>query len=303
MQEELKRKDAESGRPKGQPRASEEERPPGGVRTTSTDVSRRLFVQGLADGNRTPPPPPPPDSGPSTHSAITSATGMTPGSMLIPGVATVPALPTVHHAHTRQNVGMLRPSARAVASASVPGLSRMPQPACHASGPPPSPQQHRSHVCAASREPAWSKEAAAAQVRTLVSEFERRSNSHGAPPRVRESSPRRHQVAQASHPLRPRAAVREDSREVPMVRLNSSRAQVEPVELDTSQPIACAGGEEAPMTHNMSFGMSPMSRQIQQQSVPTRALGTSSLSPSQRAPVSVQDRIRQFNPQGGRLVR
>lgn len=216
------------------------------------------------------------------------------------------------------------------------------------------------------REPALDN----AGVRSLVSEFERRSNSQGAPPRAVDHSPSRQLIlanaaAHAAHAAhaghsaqaqaRPRpgtggANSRAGSRELPVARLGGVPAAVSGVgvpprradEVDASHashvshashashlyqaasaPAAPAAStpmsrprEESPPA-GFNFGMSPMPRQQAQQAHPAhqahpvhhvaptgRAAGAVSSSPSAQPLVSVQDRIRQFNPQQvQRLIR
>lgn len=278
-------------------------------------MSRRLFPHGLVDGTRTPPPCPSAALGvigPKSSSVAVASSG----PATAPVISAITAIPSVgiQPISSRQTVGMPRPSPRTAVSA--PGLQSAT--AQHRStsstgtGPPPSPHHpHRPFI----PQPRDASQDGAAQVgsrdipqvRTLVSEFERRSNSQGAPPRVTDPSPSRQFIYSAA-PTGPRptgsSSSRAASREIPVARVNSARmASMEAMHVDGDLSlghVAVGGEETAAMALNL--GMSPMLRQVNSY-MPARMAGPPSSSPSAKAPVSVQERIRQFNPAGNRFGR
>jgi len=250
-------------------------------RAPSAEISRRLFAhqpgtgsgESLTTGQRTPPV------------AMATAPLMS-ASVAASSMAGPQAAPLSSRCHS-QGPGqpLSRQSPRAGAAAAQ-GLQWM------QAGPPPSPHHmYRPFE---------------AGVRSLVSEFERRSNSKGAPAtRTADPSPSRQYVMSApvastsatavavrARPSAGNANIRAASREdivhygAPVVSTPSGQPCGQP----------CGQREESPAPA-FNFGMSPMPRQQVQHAIPGGRGGMAASSPSAQPSVSVQDRIRQFNPQ------
>lgn len=268
-------------------------------RPASSDVSRRLHFDG-SSGSRTPPAAPLNNSGMSLVS-VSACAG--PASMpLIPtATVTAMALPVSQPGSARHPAGLSRPSPRAAASA--PGLAGLQW--ISPSGKPQPPSPHHSSRSSAPIE--------IPQVRSLVSEFERRSTSQGAPPRTRvDPSPNRQVVVVASQtataapprarPTASAATSRSTSRDVPLARqyMPGSARGVNMVDRGEAQDDTPCGKHSRAGEPN--FGMSPMPRQLHTApSLPAppgrAALAAMATSPSAQPAVSVQDRVKQFSTQ------
>eukprot|EP00930_Biecheleria_cincta_P086626 TRINITY_DN75894_c0_g1_i2.p1 TRINITY_DN75894_c0_g1~~TRINITY_DN75894_c0_g1_i2.p1 ORF type:complete len:529 (-),score=100.93 TRINITY_DN75894_c0_g1_i2:77-1663(-) len=185
-------------------------------------------------------------------------------------------------------------------------------------GPPPSPHLQRRIVN--TRENL--ETVPQAPVRTLVSEFERRSNSQG--PTTREQQPTNRQLVftsssasamqqvaastgsirrpmvMASGPPGVSATLRAGSHEVVSRQYHMTGRSGYQAEADPETPNASPHsrhGEDATLSH-IQFGMSPIKRQVLT-GLPQRGLTTVATtvnySPARGTTISVQDRIRQLN--------
>lgn len=280
-------------------------------RGSSTGLSRRLFPHASAplEGSRTPPAGPPPVIVPMAAGSVSAPS--------MPTIAAVPTMPPTGPLSARHNVSgphavgqPPRPTPR-TASTAPPWMLSGPGGAATV-GVPSSPR-HRPRQFAASVAPAGRDDGSKIEVRALVSAFERRSNSQGAPQtnrsllgsRAAEPSPSRQMIYTAGNAGGPPgqaigSSSRAGSREVPM--RTTSRGLTDHLELETLQHTMSAGPSccEEPMGA-VNFGMSPMQRQHHLHHVARQGISAQSCSPPSKAPISVQDRIRQLN--SGRLGR
>uniref|UniRef100_A0A7S0AG65 SH3 domain-containing protein n=1 Tax=Pyrodinium bahamense TaxID=73915 RepID=A0A7S0AG65_9DINO len=257
-------------------------------RGASTGVSQRLLPHVATtplEGSRTPPGGPPPMPVPVAAGSVSAPT--------VPTIAAVPTVPLTSTTSSPQLGGSL--SARHNLAAGPHGASQPPRPTPRtaATAPPwmasapagaatvgvPSSPCHRPRQFTATA--VGRDDGTKIEVRALVSAFERRSNSQGAPQthRVADPSPGR-QLLYAGNSGIP------SSRPIG----SSSRA--------ASREERCREADEESGTA-VNFGMSPMQRRPHMH-VGRQGIAPSSSSPS-KAPVSVQDRIRQLN--GGRFGR
>lgn len=264
-----------------------------GGRAPSVESSRRLFHQhsgtgsgsSLDAGSRTPP------------TAVATAPVNAPLPTAPATTATAAATTTLPlSARHAPGQGLPRQTPRTASSA--PGLqwaaaaTQVAQTA--SSGPLPSPHRTQRSFVPSGREPHMDNSG----VRSLVSEFERRSTSRGAPPlRSMDPSPNRHVVYAGDAGMRGRPVAG-----TPVARVGGLPRRGDEPELGptataaAAQAAACGPRAESPSTA-FNFGMSPMPRQQVHHAMPSgRAAGVVSSSPSAQPTVSVQDRIRQFNP-------
>eukprot|EP00421_Protoceratium_reticulatum_P058672 CAMPEP_0168507344 /NCGR_PEP_ID=MMETSP0228-20121227/77830_1 /TAXON_ID=133427 /ORGANISM="Protoceratium reticulatum, Strain CCCM 535 (=CCMP 1889)" /LENGTH=590 /DNA_ID=CAMNT_0008524443 /DNA_START=86 /DNA_END=1858 /DNA_ORIENTATION=+ len=257
-----------------------------GGRGASAGVSRRLFTPSTGaplEGSRTPPPGPPPVAVP-----------VAAGSVSAPTMPTISAVPTAGGSlSARHNIGgphtvgqPPRPTPRTAATA-PPWMATAPAGAATVGVP-------SSQFTTSSGRDDGTK----IEVRALVSAFERRSNSQGAPQthRAADPSPGR-QVLYTGGAARaaraPGSSSRAGSREVSLRAAARGHDHVEP---ETPQHGAAEEAQAA-----VNFGMSPMQRQHLHHVRQGGGMAASASSPSSKAPMSVQDRIRQLN--GGRFGR
>lgn len=274
-------------------------------RVQSASISRRLFSQGDGSGSRTPPAPPSVSTMPAQSGAVSA-----------PAMPTLAGMPQVqvgapHGNHGRQNLssqhglvqasGCPRPSPRGQQGP----LGYMGVGGAATVGVPSSPR-HRHRAFGAPQE---TSTAPGAPVRALVSTWEGRSNSQGAPPRrTADPSPGAQLVyadprngaatsraasgsLDARRPDCSSAASRtasRDHREVPMRTASRSRLpeMMEPEPMPSQEDVNTM----------LNLGMSPMPRQHQtQMHHMTRQAMPSSSPSSRKTQLSVQERIRQLN--------
>lgn len=291
------------------------------IRHPSAGVARRLFAQASTqppDGARTPPHPQlhgtpcgtpqrlvpapggsvcAPTAGAPLH-PVSTAIASVPNSSIMPTMPTPTAMPQAPLS-ARYNSSIVvgpgaaigqppRPSPRTggqVWTSTSSGAATVNVP----SSPHPRFQSHDR------------SEERAQQVRALVSAFERRSNSatphggSGAMPSGRnhmaDASPSRHVVYASSALSRP--ATGSSSRAGSALSLHRRGRPAEVTEAE----VAAGGIRADDSTSAVNFGMSP----LPQRHVHVTRAAVASLSPQSKAPVSVQDRIRQLN--GGRFGR
>eukprot|EP00411_Alexandrium_monilatum_P064401 CAMPEP_0175535148 /NCGR_PEP_ID=MMETSP0096-20121207/24049_1 /TAXON_ID=311494 /ORGANISM="Alexandrium monilatum, Strain CCMP3105" /LENGTH=545 /DNA_ID=CAMNT_0016837935 /DNA_START=71 /DNA_END=1709 /DNA_ORIENTATION=+ len=184
----------------------------------------------------------------------------------------------------QQGVGQPpRPTPRAAAT--VPSWMATTRTGAATVGVPSSPR-HRPRQLAAPGSAGGREDGPKIEVRALVSAFERRSNSQGAPQTHRAGDPSPGRAL-------PCTAVAGSSVAAPVRALGSSSRAA------SREEHRREVDDEAATVVN--FGMSPMQRQTHLHHVARQGMPASSSSPPSKAPVSVQDRIRRLN--GGRLGR
>lgn len=262
------------------------------ARGASAGPSRRPLPHAATaplEGSRTPPAGPPPVPVPVAGGSASAPT--------MPTIAAVPTTPLTPAASTPQPGGGRCLSARHNFVAAAPhGAGQPPRPAPRtaATAPPwmatapagaatvgvPSSPRHRPRQFAAGG--AGRDDSTKIEVRALVSAFERRSNSQGAP-----------RTHRAADPSPGRQLLHAGSSGIPSGRAvgSSSRA--------ASREERCREADEESATA-VNFGTSPMQRQPRVH-LARQGITPSPSSPPSKAPISVQDRIRQLN--GGRFGR
>jgi len=273
-------------------------------RVASSSVSRRLFTNACgscatADGVRTPLPSMAPTIT-SMPPAVTGSASSIPTVAATPTMVTQPSAGSLSsgplssrcmsgQAHTA--VQPPRPSPRG-ASAHGPTTTWMAATSGAATvGVPSSPgPQLRARGFAPPHVTSTREDAQKIEVRALVSAFERRSNSQGAPPN--------REMLYTSTPAQAvRAPIGSSSRAGSREVIGRAGGR-DPNEPGTPQrPTGTPHADEPSAA--MNFGMSPMQRQPQQYHVAAHRTGMAGSSPSKGA-VSVQDRIRQLNRSYGR---
>jgi len=293
-----------------------------GVRGASIGVSRRLFPHAATapiEGSRTPPPGPPP-----AQVAVPVTTGSV-SAPTMPTVAAVPTIPLTSSTSPPQPAGSLSARHNITGPHGV-GQPPRPTPRTAATAPPwmqasvpggaatvgvPSSPRHRPRQFATTA--ATREDSTKIEVRALVSAFERRSNSQGAPQshRAADPSPGRQLVYAGTAPTTSTRAAgsssRAGSREVSLRAIGrglADQGEPEPPRSASRTPQHATGGgtgvgEEPGAAVN--FGLSPMHRQPHVHHMARPGMAAQSSSPSSKAPMSVQDRIRQLN--GGRFGR
>jgi len=267
----------------------------------------------LSRGRHGMPPEAPGHATPTAPHTVTNLQAMpgASGSLQAPtGNSLVSSRAVTGRPHSARHQPPVQPSPRCQPAATT---SWMPS----AGGPPPSPHVQRRLVNAPRDQ--ILETVPQAPVRTLVSEFERRSNSQGPAPR--EQPPTNRQLVFSASTV-PQVAASTGSIRRPMVMASShvgatatiragshevlSRQHQMPsrfgyqAEADPETPNASPHsrhGEDATLSH-IQFGMSPIKRQVLT-GLPQRGMTTVaaavSYSPARGTTISVQDRIRQLN--------
>mmetsp|Transcript_60231 Transcript_60231/g.108434 ORF Transcript_60231/g.108434 Transcript_60231/m.108434 type:complete len:530 (+) Transcript_60231:105-1694(+) len=271
-------------------------------------TSRRLFATdgNRTDGNRTPTPPVTAmQTVPNLPVQPASSTSM------YSSLSAVSRIPLSARQQPPVGNSLSRPSPRGGPVSTAPTLSWMSS--SSTAGLPPSPHM-RQRVFSHSEMALQPEAIPQAPVRTLVSEFERRSNSQG-PSLSREPPINRQLVfAQSSTNVAPSSASASSGIRRAIVMTGSSRAPSrEAMPMRSASAMPASETPHASPTHGreepkntFTYGMSPINRSHGYTTTTIRpgvANGVAgvSMSPSSRGTMSVQDRIRQLN--GGQLWR